>query len=89
MEGQKSLKVSIKISLSSILGELFFEFEWLLLPEAKLVPQQYKTSCNMTVFLTFIPVELISTVGFGAVVKVPLQSVHLSAENIPKGLHLC
>lgn len=60
-----------------------------LLPEAKLVPQQDKTPCNITVFLTFVPVKLIFTVSIGAVVKVPLQSVHLSAENVSEGLHLC
>lgn len=60
-----------------------------LLSDAKLVPQQDKTPSIITVFLTFVPAKLIFTVSICAVVKAPLQCVHLSAENVPEGLHLC
>lgn len=60
-----------------------------LLSDAELAPQQDKTPSIRTIFLTFVPVKLIFTVSICAVVKVPLQSVHLSAENVPEGLHLC
>lgn len=60
-----------------------------LLPEAKLVPQSDKTNVAKFYFLTFVPVELIFTLNICAVIKILLQCVNLSAENVPEGLHLC